>query len=281
MARRRSNQNTNVFPPSAGATSGNLPRRNARNRRNRNRGRQTNAQRLQGVGVPTARNSGVMTTPRQLGGGADFQMIDRETIRVSHAYMSFRVTQNNLSGSFTIRPSEQDPEFASMLTPYTKFRIRGMSIMWQPAVSVVTNGLIAFEVSVASRTLTDPTLEQIASAPGSSLGTIFDAATCTLDARGFGSTWWPNIGSSAGGYPTFMWKVELEPSNITYGYFVVSYMAEYSAPIYAVTPQPPSSDVLQEKIRELTTKVELLESNAHLVSAARATNIVKGGFGKK
>jgi len=277
--------NTNgPLPNGRGANSNNNspPNNNQggsrRNRRRNNNRRRSNYQQIAGVATPNFSSSMNPDSPVEVGSGSNVVMIDRETIRISHSYLFVEVQDSNNKGSVVLRPNYDDTQFREFVKHYTKFRLRGLKATWQPAVSAYTNGVIGFGITTAPLIIKNPTLPDITALPGASLGQIYRSQTSVLDTRGFGVSWFNATPTATDGFPTLTWNSVTTPGTLERGYFLISYVAEYAAPIYSnvmksdLTPQlnPISALDRDNAIADLTGAVAALIRRVDDLSLTRS-----------
>jgi len=195
----------------------------------------------------------------KLGEGFDFVNIDRETVRISHAYVRAKIYKDNTVGSMALSPLS-DPAFNAMMKPYTRFRYRAISVTWLPVVSTLVSGIAALECTAAPpRAGVTTTIEGIGSTPGSVVGPISLGMTTVCDVRAYLNQWFTLDGESElRGTPNITWDIETE-SKETLGYFVVSYVVELTAPSFTPPPKVEERIVdLREEMAKLTAELATL-----------------------
>jgi len=248
----------------------------AQRRRNRQRG--GNRQ-----GAPRPQQTAVQNMPRQqnplrlrnISEGFDFVNLDRETIRISHAYVAANIYKDNHAGVFPVNPFG-DPSLQAMMRPYTRFRYRAMSVTWLPAVSQFVSGIFAIECTAATAVSTPKSVGDVAGSPGAAIGPISSSARAVCDVRSYQNEWYYLAGGKGdpNGTPNITWAAETA-SEDSLGYFIVSYVAEFTAPVF--NPMPNAAEKLlnmeaelkrvTEEVRKLS--VEIAESASQVDSEER------------
>jgi hypothetical protein len=221
-------------------------------------------------------NNNVARQPRNrvrkvlgLGDGMDFSYVDRETVRVAHAYLAFQV-KDTKAGAWGLEPLA-DPAIGTMMKPYSKFRFRSVSVSWMPVVSVLTSGVVAIECSAAAGTMAVPTLTQLAGTPGAHVGPISSKGVTHCDVRSYGTQWFTVVGGKGDvmGLPSLLWCAETASTDAL-GYLVVSYVLEFSAPIFSPVPNRDLTVVgIHAEIDRLRASVEALTVEPTADTAAR------------
>lgn len=199
-------------------------------------------------------------TPPTIGGGASVRYLDREIIRVSHAYIFRQVDSEAYFGNLRLDVFDS-PVVRAMASGYTRYRFRYVRVDWQPVVSNQSPGAIAFTCSTVLGFDATPSFIDLGSMPNAHVGTAYTKGQSVCDTRVFDDEWYNIIGGhgSGSGLPHLIWtSIGLRELNTTLGYFMVGVTIEFASPAY-VSPTLTTATTLKAQLDQLQQQIEELK----------------------